>query len=175
MKLEVAGISFGGVQSSLQKRGGVHSMGGMKVHVLQVPLDGKRYEGEMPSDVLELNDDRVRSTGPIQYALDVGVSDGGLWARGSVSTEVECECVRCLERFRRLLEAPEFACQVELHGKEMVDLTEYLREDILLALPAHPYCDWDGKKVCKASFSTAAVEPLDDHRDAWKALEKLKL
>jgi uncharacterized metal-binding protein YceD (DUF177 family) len=147
----------------------------MKVHVLQIPPDGKRFEGEDSSEVLELNSEGARAVGPITYALDVGLSDGGLWARGEVSVQVECQCVRCLEKFRRPLAVPDFACQVELHGKEMVDLTEYLREDILLVLPAHPHCDWDGNKVCKASFATPDVEPIGDHKDAWKALDKLKI
>jgi uncharacterized metal-binding protein YceD (DUF177 family) len=149
----------------------------MKVHVLQIPPDGKHYEGEESSDVLELNElpQQVRAVSPIAYSLDVGLSEGGLWAVGQVSTQVECECVRCLETFRRGLEAPEFALQVELEGKETVDLTEYLREDILLALPAHPTCDWDGKKVCKAHFSNAVDEPLAEPRDTWKALDNLQL
>ncbi len=147
----------------------------MKVHVLQIPVDGKRYEGEESSDVLELNDQHVRPVAPITYALDVGISEGGLWAHGSVSTEVECNCMRCLEKFRRPLEVPNFAVQIELEGKEMVDLTEYMREDILLALPAHPYCDWNGVKHCKATFSDTAAEPLTDQGDAWKSLDQLKL
>ena len=149
----------------------------MKVHVLQIPEEGKHYEGEEPSEVLELNSDRARTLGPIQYALDVGLSDGGLFAIGTLSVEIECACVRCLEKFRRSLDVDDFACQVELEGREMVDLTEHLREDILLTLPAHPHCDWDGEKVCKAQFRDAPseAEPLDDHRDVWKDLDQLKL
>ena len=152
----------------------------MKVHVLQIPEDGKHYEGEESSDVLELKDAhaRARAVGPIHYSLDVGLSEGGLFATGTVSAEVECECVRCLTKFRQVLEVPDFACQIELEGREMVDLTELIREDILLALPAHPHCDWSGENVCKADFLTdkvAVVEPLDDNRDVWKSLDKLKL
>jgi uncharacterized metal-binding protein YceD (DUF177 family) len=149
----------------------------MKVHVLQIPAEGRHYEGEEPSAMLELDNERARAIGPIQYALDVGVSDGGLFATGRLSVKVECQCVRCLEKFRRLLQVNDFACQVQLEGREMVDLTEFLREDILLTLPAHPHCDWNADKVCKAEFRDAesGTEPLDDHRDAWKGLDQLKL
>jgi uncharacterized metal-binding protein YceD (DUF177 family) len=149
----------------------------MKVHVLQIPPEGRHYEGKEPSDVLELDSERTRAISPIEYSLDVGLSDGGLFATGSLSVEVECECVRCLEKYRRPLEVNDFACQVQLEGREMVDLTEYMREDILLALPAHPHCDWNGEKVCKAQFrdATSDAEPLDDHRDVWKGLDQLKL
>ena len=149
----------------------------MKVHVLQIPEEGKHYEGEEPSEVLELNGDRATAIGPIRYALDVGLSEGGLFATGTLTVPIECECVRCLEKFRRSLDVEDFACQVELEGKETVDLTEYLREDILLTLPAHPHCDWNADKVCKAEFRDAPseAEPLDDHRDVWKGLDQLKL
>ncbi|MEQ1850095.1 MAG: hypothetical protein ABMA01_00750 [Chthoniobacteraceae bacterium] len=149
----------------------------MKVHILQIPEEGKHYEGEEPAELLDLDDERTRALGPVQYALDVGLSDGGLFATGTLAVNVECQCVRCLEKFQRPLEVNDFACQVELEGREMVDLTEYLREDILLALPAHPHCDWNADKVCKAQFRDAPseAEPLDDHRDAWKSLDQLKL
>ncbi|MEK0449164.1 MAG: hypothetical protein RL088_1432 [Verrucomicrobiota bacterium] len=149
----------------------------MKVHVLQIPPDGKHYEGEESNSVLELNDPRVKAVSPITYSLDVGISDGGLWAHGPIGVDLDCECVRCLGRFKLPVRVQDFACQVELQGREMVDLTEYLREDILLALPAHPHCDWDGKTDCKASFSTspADVEPIDEQRDVWKELDNLKL
>ena len=149
----------------------------MKVYVNQIPDEGKTVEGEESSAVLDLNSDHARAIAPISYALQIGVSDGGLWATGQVGTKVECECVRCLEKFQRPLSVPDFAIQIPLEGQPMVDLTDYLREDILLALPAHPTCDWDGKKVCKASFTTAvnAAEPLEDVREVWKDLDNLKL
>ena len=149
----------------------------MKVHVLQIPPDGMRCEGEEPSEILELDSDRARTTGPIEYALDVGLSEGGLFATGRLSVPIECQCVRCLEKFFRALGVEDFVCQVQLEGRETVDLTDQVREDILLALPAHPHCDWDGEKVCKAQFRDAPseAEPLDDPRDVWKGLDKLKL
>ena len=149
----------------------------MKVHVLQIPEDGLHIVGEEPSEILDLHESRTRATGPIGYSLDLGLSDGGLFATGTLAVDVECECVRCLEKFPRTLTVDDFACQVELEGREMVDLTEHVREDILLTLPAHPHCDWDGEKVCKAQFRDAPseAEPLDDPRDVWKGLDQLKL
>ena len=149
----------------------------MKVHVLQIPPDGMQLEGEEPADILELDSARARATGPIEYSLDIGLSEGGLFATGTLAVPIECDCVRCLEKFSRTLVVDDFACQVELEGREMVDLTEQVREDILLTLPAYPHCDWNGEKVCKAQFRDAPseAEPLDDHRDVWKGLDHLKL
>jgi uncharacterized metal-binding protein YceD (DUF177 family) len=87
--------------------------------------------------------------------------------------------VACLEHFRYPLEVADFACQVELTGSETVDLTEPVREDILLALPAHPHCDWNGEKVCHGvpfgAKSDGSDAPLAGKPDAWDALDQLKL
>ena len=150
----------------------------MKVYVNQVPEDGKHFEGEEPSDVLGLSGEGARAVSPIRYSLDVGLSEGGLFATGDVSVDVECECVRCLTRFQMELGVPDFACQIELDKSGTVDLTEYLREDILLVLPAHPHCDWSGENVCKADFTiteSESTEPIEEPRDVWKALENIQL
>jgi len=49
----------------------------------------------------------------------------------------------------------DFATQIELNGRETVDLTDAVREDILLALPPYPHCDWNGQNVCKGAVRKA--------------------
>jgi uncharacterized metal-binding protein YceD (DUF177 family) len=56
----------------------------------------------------------------------------------------------------------------------MVDLTPFIREDLLLNLPAHPRCDTDGNRVCKAKQSKAVEQDTKRKLD-WSALDKLKL
>jgi uncharacterized metal-binding protein YceD (DUF177 family) len=69
-----------------------------------------------------------------------------------------------------------FAAQVELTGSELVDLTPWLREDILLALPAHAHCDWDRKTVCVGPrFENRSVEREPNGSNAWDILDDLKL
>ncbi len=43
---------------------------------------------------------------------------------------------------------PAFSAHIDLSGPELIDLTPYLREDILLNLPPHPHCDREGGRVC---------------------------
>ena len=151
----------------------------MKVHLNQIPLEGLHVEGADSSKILDLKDPDIQPVGDVTYSLDVGVSDGGLFATGDVGIDLELTCVSCLERFRRPVRVPDFACQVELTGSETVDLTEPIREDILLALPPHPHCDWNGERVCQGVFprakSETSDEPPADSRDAWGALDQLKL
>ena len=156
----------------------------MKIHLRQVPDDGLHLEGEESADFLALPlEDHVRPLGPLHYSLDIGVSSDGLWATGELAVELELQCVRCLEPFTYPLHIPDVALQIELPGQETVDLTPELREDIILALPAHPHCDWSGERVCpvgqEAQGEEAAPEESSDGDalppSAWETLDKLKM
>jgi uncharacterized metal-binding protein YceD (DUF177 family) len=151
----------------------------MKIHLNQIPSEGLHVEGTEPGKVLDLHERSIQPVSDIRYSLEVGLSDGGLFATGQLGVDLDLECVGCLERFRYPLEVPDFACQVELTGAETVDLTEPVREDILLALPPHPHCDWNGERVCPGvsyrSKTEASDAPLAAKPDAWDALDQLKL
>ena len=154
----------------------------MKVHLHQIPDEGLHVEGVESSKILDLHEPAVQPVSDVRYALDVGVSDGGLFATGTVGVDLDLECVACLERFSYPLEVADFACQVELTGAESVDLTEPVREDILLALPPHPHCDWNGERVCqgaqlraKAADSPAETDETETTRRVWGALDQLKI
>jgi len=145
----------------------------MKVHLNQIPAEGLHLEGEESAGILELNDPSVYPLGPIRWALDIGLSDGGLFATGKLALDVEFECVSCLRRFTYLLRVDDFATQIELTGPETVDLTDQMREDILLALPPYPHCDWNGQNVCKGAARESTEESLGDSH-TWDELDKLK-
>ena len=123
----------------------------MKIHLKQIPAEGLHLEGEEDCPILELEREGIGCLGPMHYDIDIGISDGALWANGSLSQPVELSCVACLERFVHEIKVPAFALHTELHGPETVDLTPFMREDILLNLPAHPHCDRDGGRVCQAA------------------------
>lgn len=146
----------------------------MKVHLKQVPAEGLHLEGEEDCPITEFEADEVRCLGPLSYNIDIGVSGGALWATGSLRQKVELRCVACLEKFVHELSVSAFAMRTELHGPETVDLTPFMREDLLLNLPAHPRCDRDGGRVCKAAQSQPTTQNAKRSSD-WSELDKLKL
>jgi uncharacterized protein len=121
-----------------------------------------------------LEAEEIRCVGPLAYKIDIGFSGGALWATGSLSQPVELRCVACLEKFVYEIKVPAFALRTELRGPETVDLTPFMREDLLLNLPAHPRCNRDGERVCKAAKRYAAEQETKRKSD-WSALDKLKL
>jgi len=146
----------------------------MKIHLKQVPAQGLHLDGDEDCPIHDLEAEGVRCAGPLHYNIDVGIAGGALWARGSLSQPVELRCVSCLENFVHDIQVPAFALHTELHGPETVDLTPFIREDLLLNLPAHPRCDKDGNRVCKAK-RPETVEQDNKRQSDWSALDKLRL
>jgi uncharacterized metal-binding protein YceD (DUF177 family) len=151
----------------------------VKIHLKQIPAEGLHLKGEENCLIPELEADGIRCAGPLHYNIDVGVSAGALWANGSLKQPVELRCVSCLEKFVHDIKVPAFALHAELHGPEMVDLTPFMREDILLNMPAHPRCDRDGGRKCKAAtpkYSNLEEQERETKRERdWEALDKLKI
>ena len=145
----------------------------MKIHVKQIPPQGLHLQGEENCPITELEGENIRCAGPLHYNIQVGISGGALWANGRLRQPVELQCVSCLEKFAYVIEVPEFAVHRELTGPETIDLTPFVREDILLNLPAHPHCDRDGNRVCKAAHPEAAEQ--SKRIPDWSPLDKLKL
>jgi uncharacterized metal-binding protein YceD (DUF177 family) len=146
----------------------------VKVHLKQIPPEGLHLEGEEDCLIPELQSDGVRCLGPMQYRIDIGISEGSLWVNGSLKQPVELSCVACLEKFPHDIKVRAFALHTELQGPETVDLGPFMREDILLNLPAHPRCDREGGRVCTLAKSEAASSETKRKPD-WSALDKLKL
>jgi uncharacterized metal-binding protein YceD (DUF177 family) len=148
----------------------------MKVHLRQIQADGLHLQGEEECSVPELAAEGVICTGPLRYSLDLGISEGSLWVTGHLAQPVELKCVRCLEPFPFDIQVPAFSIHHELTGPETIDLAPYVREDILLNLPAHPHCDREGGRQCPAAAIAEPAAETDGKRTPdWSALDKLKL
>lgn len=146
----------------------------MKVHLKQISENGLHIEGVEEGDLLELGNEEIKQKGGIEYSLEIGLADNGLFATGTLRVLLDLECVSCLQRFDYPLEINDFALQIELDGRETVDLTPYIREDIVLALPPYPRCDCQGDRTC-TGLKTVPVAAPEKKSDAWGALDSLKI
>ncbi len=149
------------------------------IHLHQIPQnDTLSVAGEISVGELQpfsIEEAGMEPVGPLHYQLEVGLSDGGLFATGSWSVRLKATCVSCLEPFEYEVSNSEFGMQKELTGSELVDLTDEVREDIHLLLPMHPKCTLGGKK-CPAQFPQRVVPSSKNSevRSVWAALDNFK-
>lgn len=152
----------------------------MIIHLRQMPDGILHLEGSEDPSPLGLDEAGVLPLGELSYSLDAGLSDGGLWVHGRLSLPVQLTCVGCLDPFPSSIEVPDFAVQTPLGGKESVDLTEWVREDIFLALPPYPKCDAGMEKTCPAGLPPKGTGPDDksgpnpEGSPLWNVLDQLK-
>ena len=148
----------------------------------------QRLEGEVSPEVLEidkLGDEVIQAKEPLRYDVEVEKQDRNLLVSGSLRTNLDCQCVRCLKAFKYPLALKPYHLYVSLEGEDaapvvndLVDLTPFFREDTLLAFPQHPLCSEDCAGLPNASGSKASISDKsaqgNETASAWSELDKLK-
>jgi len=159
------------------------------VDLAAVPPEGINLQGELPPAIFDLEPGAPRPLTPLQYRLHVEHDGNRLTAAGEVSADFSFDCVRCLEPFTDRITLDGYLVEEEVAGNsQSVDLTDRVREDILLALPGHPRCEEASlhPRPCPASElfpkvnDYASEHPEEtstpaDSREIWGALDQLKL
>ena len=147
-----------------------------------IPLTGSE-----PPELLELDDDLMfNAESPVEYDLLVSkVSDGAL-VTGKAATKLSGACGRCLEPAEITVEASDIELFVELGDDEVVDITDDIRAELLINLPANLLCSDDcaglcpvcggnrNKKVCDCKVEEFDETPSEDEPSPWDALDNLK-
>jgi uncharacterized protein len=156
------------------------------VNLRHLEAQNMLLNGELSVKELDIDsrDEVVQVRHPLRYELEVQEVEGGLLLQGGLHLALDCQCVRCLKEFQYPLELDHWACHVPLEGEEKapivsdcVDLTPYVREDILLEFPRHPLCDPECRGLPKPLVGKAKKAggggPMGS--PAWAELNKLKL
>jgi uncharacterized metal-binding protein YceD (DUF177 family) len=146
----------------------------------EIPEEGLELSGKLNPEIFDLGpDDDVRPTGPIEYDLQVSRVGDLVLAQGRVESPFTLQCVCCLEDFPLLNRIDDYIAEFDLDetGPE-IDLSDRIREDLLLALPSYPHCDRgdDPDRICpmagKFEGKSDEVE-APPGSGAWDALDKL--
>ena len=155
----------------------------LKINLRHLEEHALQLKGELPVAELDLGvaDDLVRAEQPLLYDLTVEQLHDSLLATGSLVLPLDCECARCLKKFTTSLKLTGWAVHLPLEGEDKVaiqndcvDLTPFVREDILLDFPQHPLCrpDCAGLKTKTVRKAEAGEKPA---AAVWAKLDKLKL
>jgi uncharacterized protein len=150
-------------------------------------LEEKELElvGQLPAAELDIDtrDEMIRLEKPLRHNLEAQLLGPDLLLRGELQLILNCTCVRCLQDFDYPIELADWSCLIPLSGEEAVpiegdtvDLTPFLREDILLELPQHPLCKTDcgGLKQTTVGKANKTSPSGDKTSSTWAELDKVK-
>ena len=156
------------------------------VNLRHLEAHNVNLEGELPLEELDIDprDEMIQAVGPLTHNLEVQSVEGGLLVQGRLGLRLACKCVRCLKSFARNLKL-DWTRHLPFQGEESVtvvsdcvDLTPYIREDILLEFPQHPLCEPECRGLPRATGGkakpTSNTGQFGPGSPAWKELDKLK-
>jgi uncharacterized protein len=149
-----------------------------------LPEEGRAFHGELDGSIFDLPEGDARSVGPLSYDLWAQRFESELLLTGSLTAPFEFTCVVTLKPFLKTIRLPQVAVSVETGGASGLDVTEALREEILIEFPADPRCDeGDVPEPCEIDSRYLAVDkspedevspaPRDGGDDRWSALDNL--
>jgi uncharacterized protein len=151
------------------------------------PLD---TAAEVPPDDPRLAELELALVEPVRVSGRIMASGpGAYYWEGRIRTQVAGQCRRCLEPAVVALDQPVRLLFTEDQGADdpaaviipphagELDLTEAIREELILAAPEFPLCREDCRGLCPRCGKDLNQGPCDCRLDSdprWKALEGLR-
>jgi len=132
------------------------------IQLSNLPEEGTSLSGELDPSLFDLpekdakSDSPLTPAGPLSYDLHAqrfdGDNGGELLLQGRLSAPFDLTCVRTLHPFRHTITLDHATVSAEITSGE-IDVTEQIREELLILLPTYPDCQ------------SHADQP-DDHADS---------
>lgn len=150
----------------------------LEINIHQIPEAGLDIDIALPAELLEINDpERVTDLTPIICELKATILESDLIVRGDVTVIAQCKCDRCLEDIELDIHSDDISIIVE-NCPDQVDLTNDIREDILLAFPQTYLCNKDCKGLCfqcgtNLNSRQCQCGDTDESESPWNALDNL--
>lgn len=119
----------------------------MKINIGKIPKEGLRIEEDCAADNLELNTDWVHFNGPIKIELDLRREEKDIFISGKIEGELEMSCDRCLIEYCREFSKDIFM-QIPVANKSVLDITDNIREEVILEFPVKRLCKKECKGLC---------------------------
>ena len=134
------------------------------VDTARMDAGGETLEGE--ADVVDLDEPLVHPFGGVRYSLKAQLFGDELLVRGRLEQDFDLVCCRCGKDFDTTVKVKDFSASFALEGSDpFVDISDEVRQAVLVELPAYPVCDAACPGVAQAA------PPGDDPR--WSALDAL--
>ncbi|MDH3981888.1 MAG: DUF177 domain-containing protein [Kiritimatiellaceae bacterium] len=153
----------------------------MKILVARIPVEGSNYEGEEPGSIMQADEEQfLRNPNDVHYELYAQRVSDELVVRGKLEVGLDLQCARCSEFFSTTVGVSDFLRAYPApDGTDSVDITNDLREEILLHVPGFAVCSEECKGVCPqcgADLNNGSCDcEVEDGPNPWSALDGLNL
>ena len=121
----------------------------MKIQVSRIPEEGLLEHATYDPSMMDMARQDIRLTDPIEVDANVNKMDSELLVRVDIECPMRMECARCLEEFTSVLRT-DALFNYEVKPSDIVDITDDVRQEIILGYPMIPVCRPDCRGLCRA-------------------------
>jgi uncharacterized metal-binding protein YceD (DUF177 family) len=159
----------------------------IKISLSKIDAAGIDVEGSESPAFLEMSDPaRAVASSDVTYKVHVSLVTGGVLVKGTASAAFDAVCGRCLKKIRFDVTDAEVCHLVEGSNLTEIDITDEIREDILIELPQYFLCAEDCPGLCPVCGAALAAgkcgcRPKKEEKDlvppesVWKELDNIKV
>ena len=120
----------------------------MKIQVSRVPEEGLREHATYDTSTLDMDRDDIHLTEPFEVDAFVLKTGEELVVTADIRCPLRLLCARCLEAFPSSVQTNAiFSYQVR--PADIVDITDDVRQEIILGYPMIPICRPDCRGLCR--------------------------
>lgn len=121
----------------------------MKINVNRVPEEGLTEHATYDPSGLDMERMDIHLKEPFEVDAKIALADHELVVQAQITASVVYTCARCLDEFSSTVQAqPIFSYRVA--PTDVVDITDDVRQEIILGYPMFPICKSDCKGLCAA-------------------------
>ena len=121
----------------------------MKIHVNRVPVDGLHEAASYDPKTLDVERDDIHVDEPVTVSSFITKAKDELVVQVEASCRLQLRCARCLNDFDSPLKT-DMLLSYHVRPTDVVDITEDVRQEIILACPMIPVCQPACKGLCPA-------------------------
>ena len=152
----------------------------VKLSVSRLEKENIIVEDSFDSGFLEIDENDIISVvAPVSFKFEAQLYANGIVIRGRAATRIAGECGRCLVPVEEDISTEYTIMLDELGSADEIDVSEEIREEILLAFPANILCSLDCKGLCPECGVNLNKKSCKCHETApkapspWDALDQL--
>lgn len=150
----------------------------MYIDLSTIPPEGLEVKEQEPVNIIDIKEKDIEFKVPVNIHFTANLASNTLLVRGTIDTEAVFSCSRCLSKFTVKLNNNNFSFEKDVKGLKKIDITNDLREGIVVVLPLKPLCVEYCKGLCLKCGQNLNIKECGCNRKPenikWKELDKLK-
>ena len=119
----------------------------MKIYVNQIPEEGLTEQATYDPAALDMDRIDIHPRQPFRVEARILKADQELIGHADIPAPLIMTCARCLEDFASTV-TPQNVFTYRVGPKEVVDITDDVRQEVILAYPPVPICRPTCKGLC---------------------------